>query len=671
MRVYYFSAMASAIISIIKQQEKLTGDNYVKWKSDMNAILVCEDLKFVLMEECPPEPAPNTGRAARNAYNNWIKADEKAHSYLIASMSEVLAAQHEPMATASMIMQSLQNMFGQPSDRQQHEAIACVLTARMKEGTSVRDHVLRMMAHLNMAETHGARINVQSQVTMIMETLPKSFLQFKSNCSMNKLTFTLTELLNELTNYENVMNGPRKTNAEANVAESSKSAKKKKKGNWKAKAKPMKKKNKKSSKGTNAKGKCFHCEQQGHWKRNCPKYLAELKEKKNIGKYDLLFIESLLVEDDKSIWIVDSGATNHVCCSLQLLDSWRDLAEGSFTMRVGTGDAVSAKAVGDSKLNFNNSYLCLNGVLYIPGFRRNLISVTKLMEHGFSVSFNNKSVIISRNGLNICTGNSENNLYVLRPLMHDSLLNTEMFKIERSKTKRQKISHDDTYLWHLRLGHINLDRIDRLIKNGVLNQLKLGTLPVCESCLEGKMTKRPFTGKGIRAKETLELIHSDVCGPMNVKARGSFEYFVTFIDDYSRYGYVYLMHHKSDTFEKFKEYRAEVENQLGKSIKILRSDRGGEYLDRDFEEFLVEHGIVSQLTAPGTPQQNGVAERRNRTLLDMMRSMFSYSSLPSSFWGYALQTAMYILNVVPSKSVPKTPLELWNGRKASLRHFRI
>ena len=86
---------------------------------------------------------------------------------------------------------------------------------------------------------------------------------------------------------------------------------------------------------------------------------------------------------------------------------------------------------------------------------------------------------------------------------------------------------------------------------------------------------------------------------------------------------------------------------------------------------MVEHRIVSQLTSPGTPQQNGVAERRNRTLLDMMRSMFSYSSLPSSFWGYALQTAMYIVNVVPSKSISKTPLELWNGRKASLRHFRI
>ena len=107
---------------------------------------------------------------------------------------------------------------------------------------------------------------------------------------------------------------------------------------------------------------------------------------------------------------------------------------------------------------------------------------------------------------------------MLRPLTHNSLLNTEMFKVEKPKTKRQKISHDDTYLWHLRLGHINLDQINRLINNEALNQLKLGTLPVCESYLEGKMTKRPFTGKGIKAIQSLELIHSDVCGPMNVKA---------------------------------------------------------------------------------------------------------------------------------------------------------
>ena len=128
-----------------------------------------------------------------------------------------------------------------------------------------------------------------------------------------------------------------------------------------------------------------------------------------------------------------------------------------------------------------------------------------------------------------------------------------MFKVANPKSnKKQKLNSDDeTYLWHLRLGHINLERINRLTKEGPLRELRVGTLPVCESCLEGKMTRRPFSAKGERAKEPLELVHTDVCGPLNVQARGGYEYFVTFIDDFSRYGYVYLMQRKSETFGKF------------------------------------------------------------------------------------------------------------------------
>ena len=125
------------------------------------------------------------------------------------------------------------------------------------------------------------------------------------------------------------------------------------------------------------------------------------------------------------------------------------------------------------------------------------------------------------------------------------------------------------YLWHLRLGHINLDRINRLVKDGPLRKLNVGTLPVCESCLEGKMTKRPFSAKGERSKEPLQLVHSDIYSLLSVQARGGYEYFVTFIDDYSRYGYVYLMHKKSKPFGKFKELMAETDKQLGKSLKTL------------------------------------------------------------------------------------------------------
>ena len=120
---------------------------------------------------------------------------------------------------------------------------------------------------------------------------------------------------------------------------------------------------------------------------------------------------------------------------------------------------------------------------------------------------------------------------------------------------------------------------------------------------------RPFKAIGYRAKEVLDLVHTDLCGPMTTSVRGGYEYFITFIDDYSRY--IYLMRHKSEAFEKFKEFKAEVENHRGKSIKSLRSDRGGEYLLGEFKQFLEYHGITSQLAAPGQPQQNDVTERRN------------------------------------------------------------
>ncbi|GKE47398.1 retrotransposon protein, putative, ty1-copia subclass, partial [Tanacetum coccineum] len=160
-----------------------------------------------------------------------------------------------------------------------------------------------------------------------------------------------------------------------------------------------------------------------------------------------------------------------------------------------------------------------------------------------------------------------------------------------------------------------------------------------------------------------DVLHTDVCGPFQSATKDGKHYYITFTDDFSRYGYVYLIKHKSDTFEVFKRYQNEVENQLGRKIKVLQSDRGGEYLSIEFFDHLKNRGIVSQLTPPRTPQLNSVAERRNRTLLDMVRSMMCRETLPISFWGYALETAAHILNLVPTKKVSKIPFEMWKGKQ--------
>ncbi|KAJ9553795.1 hypothetical protein OSB04_017840 [Centaurea solstitialis] len=238
-------------------------------------------------------------------------------------------------------------------------------------------------------------------------------------------------------------------------------------------------------------------------------------------------------------------------------------------------------------------------------------------------------------------------------------------------SKRSKDIEDQTYLWHCRLGHINKKRVELLLKGGFLSNFDYKPFDNCESCLSGKMTKQPFNNENERATDLLEIIHTDVCGPFSHVARGGYRYFITFTDDFSRYGYVYLMRHKSETFEKFKEYQNEVQNVLDKRIKFLRSDRGGEYLSDEFDNHLMECGIVSQLTPPYTPQMNGVSERRNRTLLDMVRTMMCHSTLPISFWGHALETVAHILNRAPTKSVEKTPYELWKGKKPNISFLKI
>ena len=273
--------------------------------------------------------------------------------------------------------------------------------------------------------------------------------------------------------------------------------------------------------------------------------------------------------------------------------------------------------------------------------------------------------------------NNVMNIFLNKALLGFGILSNGVYVLQSNlilnvnNNKRKESSYNETYLWHCRLGHIGEKRLSKLHKEGLLGLSNYESYDTCESCLKGKMAKTPFAGQGERVDNVLGLVHTDVCGPMSTQTREGHSYFVTFTDDLSRFRFVFLMKHKSETIDKFKVYMNEVEKQTGLSIKALRSDRGGEYLSGDFKEYLEDNGIISQVTAPYTPQHNGVSERRNRTLLDMVRSMVSDSQLPTNLWGYALETTAYILNRVPSKSVPTTPYEIWRGRKPNLAHLKV
>jgi len=263
---------------------------------------------------------------------------------------------------------------------------------------------------------------------------------------------------------------------------------------------------------------------------------------------------------------------------------------------------------------------------------------------GFCLTFNNNIFSIYHNDDLYVNGYLQRGIYVLPNVNYNSILHVSSgFKRERDNQLNK------TYRWHCRLDHISEKRINKFHKEGYVDNYDYESYETFESCFKGKMTKSPFIGSGERTSELLGLIHTDVCGPMNIQAKGGYSYFITFTDDMSRFGFLYLMKHKSESFEMFKRFRSEVEKQTGKSIKMLRSDRGGEYLSNNFIDYLKENEILSQWTPPGTPQHNGVSERRNGTLLDMVRSMMEFTDLPLNLWGYALEAVAYLLNKVPSK----------------------
>ncbi|KAD4982077.1 hypothetical protein E3N88_18748 [Mikania micrantha] len=410
---------------------------------------------------------------------------------------------------------------------------------------------------------------------------------------------------------------------------------------------------------------CFECNKMGHWRRNCHEYLAKLRMNKANGAgpsgISIYVIELFTVSSNT--WVFDTGCGYHIINVLQKPEKWKKLKQDDMELIVGDGKRVPVLATGTYHLTYPSGLvLTLNNCLFAPGLTRNIISVSLLFEQGFKYVFNGIAISTYLNDVFYFEAKPRTGIYEIDVQPNNNIYNL---------SKRIKSGINDTFLWHCRLGHISKSRIKRLQSEGILESTGQDSFDDCESCLAGKLTKDPFTHVGKRAKDLLALIHTDVCGPFRTMSRNHERYFVSFIDDYSRYAYVYLMKHKHETFEKFKEFQNEVENQLGKTIKALRSDRGGEYLSLEFINHLKERGIVSQPTPPGTPQLNGVSERRNRTLLDMVRSMMCRTNLPHSFWSFALMTAARIVNLAPTKKVNKTPYEIWFGTKPNLSYLRV
>lgn len=430
--------------------------------------------------------------------------------------------------------------------------------------------------------------------------------------------------------------------------------------------------------------KCFNCEKHGHYASECPNP-KQNEEKVNLTQTQeeeaalLLTVwgeesdDWVLLNEDKvfpvskeneeDTWYLDNGASNHMTGVREYFAELDENVTG--LVRFGDGSRVQIKGKGTILVECKNKeQLVIPEVYYIPALRSNILSLGQMTEEGYRVEMLHE---------------------FLR--MHDER-NRLIMKVQRSKNRLYKIVlhttqpvclssrlDDTSWLWHARLGHVNFRVIEAMVEKGMVQGVPKIHHPtqVCEGCLIAKQTRQSYPQEAQwQAGNPLELVHADLCGPITPQTSAGNRYFLLFVDDYSRYMWVFMIKTKDEVFQTFKKFKMQVESEGQYKLKALRTDRGGEFTSTQFTNYCNNEGIKRQLTAPYSPQQNGVVERRNRTILGVTRSLLKAMSVPERLWGEAVRHAVQILNRVPTKGVKDmTPYEGIHGRKPALGHFRV
>ncbi|KAD3336326.1 hypothetical protein E3N88_31845 [Mikania micrantha] len=363
---------------------------------------------------------------------------------------------------------------------------------------------------------------------------------------------------------------------------------------------------------------------------------------------------------NESLWYLDNDASNHMTGNKE---HFRELDKKvSGRVRFGDGSFVEIEGKGSILLECKNKeQRVISHVYYIPNLKNNILSLGQLTENGCKVLLERDSLFLYDNNetLLMKVTRSKNRLYNIN------------LRIGAPVCLLSKID-EEAWLWHARLGHINFDTIKLMThKNLVQGVPRINhASQICDACLLGKHIRAPFPNQArFKSDKPLELVCGDLCGPISPPTHSGKKYIFLLVDDCTRYMWIYLLSSKDQAFGIFREFKQLVENEVGTKLKTLRTDRGGEFTSSEFNSFYKEHGIALQLTAL---QQNGVVERRNRTMLSTTRSIMKAMSMPQSFWGEAVRHTIYVLNRTPTKALKNsTPFEALKGRKLNLKYLRV
>ena len=658
-------------IEISRQQiEQLTGKrNWSTWKFRIMIMLRGVKNAFEIIDgrlNMPDQPAVGAADEAINQFRSELEAFNKAEvaalQILTSHMSTEILVMVMRFRSAREMWLELERLFdGNSEDRLYSLGMQFFASIEMDQEMTI--HLSRLKTLFNDFNAEFRRSGMQELpeillILKILNSLPKEYLSFVTSWKMlSTAERSIERLTTELCSFQRELKRNNKDQNELKQEALAVNHDKKKLVN------------------KSRVNRCFYCNEKGHFIRNCQKWIKDGKpsksEKKSQKLREAMTVESFVSVtnqfriEKESDWFVDNGATVHVTKDRQIFKEFREFNEKrEIKTAKGNLEAVGEGTVPVEMLIKGRWHQKkLLNVWYVPNISRNLFSVTAAHDK------NKDSCFVSRptschfkiNGRIVMVGNRE--------------FEGGLFKAAlRTKSQTQEVNSlsDDLMLqlYHERMAHQNKHHVKKLIERELGIKVRADN-ETCEGCIYGKAHRLKF-GTRVRATAPGELIHCDVCGPFEMPSFRGYRYFVLFKDDFSRYRQVYFMKEKSEVSSKLEEMLAEARTS-GNTVKELLSDNGLEFDNEKVRKILQQHGVKQRLITPYTPQQNGCAERDNRTLVEAARAMlYAHSNLPKRLWAELVNTAAYIINRTGVSAVEgKSPFELWFGKKPSIKHLKV
>lgn len=662
------------------------GSGFANWEFRIKLLLEQQGVLEVLTTPMPASSDPEHG--------TWKKNNTKAKMVIVQSLADNMLDSVKQKTDAKEMMDTLASTYTKKGISNQVMLQKKLRSLKYTEGTQLHSFFTEFNNTLSELKAAGGNIDDNEVILQLLSAMPDCFqnvttaidIMFCQNQTAVDISFVKNKLL-----MEEARQLKKKDEEGTNTVFLSKYNKR---GGWRKPGAYRGNHNNpgNASQSGNFPFKCHLCNQTGHKRAECPqnKYRNSEYNGNYSGNYhlghrgsfrgnrggsyshrnnanniqeasteqieeDITFLSSEdCLENAVSsntgsdmYFVVDSGATNHLITEKfgkYIQESNNVLHKINVAKQ---GQTITAKIQGNLKLQTETGkHITVKDVWVCDNLLYNLLSVRKLEENGFEVVFSNKKVTISKNGVIILEGVLKGNLYYVH------------FKINQYKPTVNMTS-EEKMLLHRRMGH----------------SVKYPAPCVCEVCVKSKQTRLPFVNipQERKANRILEMVSTDICGPISPTTYDGKSYFISFIDHFSHFCVIFLLSNKSEALSKFKNYVSMVEAKFNLKIEKLRCDNGGEYTSHAFKDFCREKGIRIQYTVAYNPEQNGVAERFNRTVMERARSLIFDSKLEKDLWGEAVRTGTYLINRTETRTLEnnKTPVEIWNNEKPNLNKIKL